>query len=56
MLLWILAGYALIGAGLAVVLRWGRSIRTDGVDLLLDYALWPLMLYFMLRYGRPDYD
>ena len=50
-IVWIIAaGYSFLGLVAAIRLRWNDA--TEGVDLLLDVILWPLMLYFWLRYGR----
>jgi len=39
--------YIVIGACGAIYLRW--TTRSEGVDLLLDIVLWPLLVYYAWR-------
>lgn len=42
--------YLAAGWSCSVALRWND--RTEGVDLLLDTLLWPLVVVFWIRHGR----
>lgn len=44
--------YIFIGFVLMLIYRWGEEEVTSGSDILLDVVLWPLLLYYWLRYGR----
>jgi hypothetical protein len=45
--------YLLLGTFATVAYRWSAPVVTDGQDVLLDVLLWPLMVYYWLKYGKP---
>ena len=49
-LVFIFFSYIVVGTLGAIALRWENG--TEGLDLLLDIALWPLLVYFWMRYGK----
>lgn len=48
----VISSYLLIGLAACIAYRWNEESRTTGVDVLLDVVLWPIMVYYWIRYGK----